>query len=228
MCSSRRISFSGWKSLSIAVTRVPMFLARSPIRSRSIATRMAPTISRRSIAVGWRRAMVSTARSSMICCSLSISTSLATTRLDSATSRRTSASTESVIMRSARPPISATSRVSSCRSLSNAFAVCSEAICLLLDHDAIRLNRDHDLVSLFEHDLTEKPVSIFPDHALAEAAGDVVLGASIARRGEYLVGVVELDQLAQIHEGRLVGYARGLLHVVGDDGDRVVLGQFLD
>ncbi len=58
---------------------------------------------------------------------------------------------------------------------------------------------------------------------LAEPAGNVVLGASIARRGEYLVGVVELDQLAEIHEGGLVGDARGLLHVVGDDGDGVVL-----
>ena len=65
MCSSPRISFSGWKSLSSAATRLPMFLARSPIRSRSVATRIAPTISRRSTAIGWRRAMVSTARSSI-------------------------------------------------------------------------------------------------------------------------------------------------------------------
>src|SRR3954463_6082393 len=194
MCSRPRISFSGWKSLSIAVTRLPMFLARSPIRSRSTATRMALTISRRSTAIGWRRAMVSTARSSMRCCSRAISTSAGTTRLDSATSRRTSASTESVIMRSARPPISATRRVSSCRSLSNAFAVCSEAIVL----------------------------------SSAETAGDVVLGPSIARRGEDPVGVVELDQFAEIHEGGLVGDARRLLHVVGDDGDGVILRQFAD
>src|ERR1700743_2790828 len=53
MCSRPRISFSGWKSLSSAETRLPMFLARSPIRSRSVATRIAPTISRRSIAIGW-------------------------------------------------------------------------------------------------------------------------------------------------------------------------------
>src|SRR5436305_359576 len=106
-----------------------MFLARSPIRSRSVATRMAPTISRKSTAIGWRRAMVSTARSSITRCRLSTSASAATTRLPSATSRRTSASTESTIMRSTSPPISATSRVNSCRSLSKAFAVCSEAIC---------------------------------------------------------------------------------------------------
>src|SRR5882724_10270341 len=194
MCSNPRISFNGWKSLSSAATRLPMFLARSPIRSRSVATRMAPTISRRSTAIGWRRAMVNTARSSIVRCRLSISVSEATTRWPSATSRRTSASTESTIMRSARPPISATSRVSSWRSLSKALAVCSEAMIV----------------------------------SSAESAGDVVLRASIARRGEELAGVVELDQFAEIHEGGLVGDAGGLLHVVGDDRDRVVLGQFLD
>src|SRR5437016_2643694 len=171
-----------------------MFLARSPIRSRSVATRIAPTISRRSIAIGWRRAMVSTARSSIVRCKLSISTSAATTRWPSATSRRTSASTESVIMRSARPPISATSRVNSCRSLSNALTVCSEAIVLS----------------------STKP------------AGNIVLGTSIARRGKNLARLVELDELAEIHERGLVGDARSLLHVVRHDGDRVLLGQLLD
>src|ERR1019366_4156325 len=186
--------FSGWYSFSSAATRLPMFLARSPIRSRSVATRMAPTISRRSTAIGWRRAMVSTARSSITRCRLSMSTSAATTRLPSATSRRISASTDSTIMRSARPPISATNRVNSCRSLSNALAVCSEAMII----------------------------------SSTEPAGDVVLRASIARRCENLVGVVEFDQLAEIHEGGLVGHARGLLHVVGHDRNGVVLRELLD
>src|SRR6202790_2131668 len=194
MCSRPRISFSGWKSLSSAATRLPMFLARSPIRSRSVATRMAPTISRRSTAIGWRRGMVSPPRPSITPCRLSISASAATTRWPSTTSRRISASTDSTIMRSARPPISATSRVNSCRSLSNALAVCSEAMFI----------------------------------SSAEPAGDVVLGTSIARRGENLAGLVEFDQLPEIHEGGLVRNPRGLLHVVGDDGDSVVLRQFLD
>src|SRR5581483_1424985 len=194
MCSRPRISFKGWKSLSRAATRLPMFLARSPIRSRSVATRIAPTISRKSTAIGWRRAMVSTACSSILFCSASISTSVATTRWPSATSRRISASTESTIMRSARPPISATDRVSSWRSVSKAFAVCSE------------------------------PMSV----SSAEPAGNVILRAPVGRRREYLAGVVELDQLAEIHEGGLVRDARRLLHVVGDDRDRVILGQLLD
>src|SRR3954451_8793951 len=138
--------------------------------------------------------MVNTARSSITRCSLSISASATTMRWPSATSRRISASTESTIMRSARPPISATSRVSSWRSVSKAFAVCSE------------------------------PMSV----SSAEPAGDVILRAPIGRRREDLAGVVELDQLAEIHEGGLVGDAGRLLHVVSDDRDRVVLGELLD
>jgi hypothetical protein len=39
-----------------------------------------------------------------------------------------------------------------------------------LDHDAIGLKRI--MISLFTHDLFEKPVPTFPDHALAQAASD--------------------------------------------------------
>ena len=46
----------------------------------------------------------------------------------------------------------------------------------------------------------------------AEAAGDVILRALVARRGEHLVGVVELDHFAEIHEGGEMRDARGLLH----------------
>src|SRR5262245_41537640 len=63
---------------------------------------------------------------------------------------------------------------------------------------------------------------------LAEAARDIVLRASIARRGEHLARGIELDQLPKIHEGGEVGDARRLLHVVGDDHDRVVLFELVD
>ena len=119
-----------------------MFFDRSPIRSRSVATRMAPTISRRSTAIGWRRAMVSTARSSISALQLvDLGIGGDDALVPSATSRRTSASTESTIWRSARPPISATSRVSSCRSLSNALVVCSKPIVILLARAARQPNR---------------------------------------------------------------------------------------
>src|SRR4051794_11536504 len=45
-------------SFSIEAARLAMFLARSPMRSRSAATRMAVTVWRRSTASGWRRAII--------------------------------------------------------------------------------------------------------------------------------------------------------------------------
>jgi hypothetical protein len=67
-----------------------------------------PTISRRSTAIGCRRAIVSTARSSISACSASMLGSLATVRWARSASRRASASTASAICFSASPPISAT------------------------------------------------------------------------------------------------------------------------
>src|SRR5580704_10818468 len=57
---------------------------------------------------------------------------------------------------------------------------------------------------------------------LAEAAGDVVLGALYPGCGKDALGLVVLDQLAEIHKGRVIGAARRLLHVVRDDGDAIV------
>src|SRR3712207_3892417 len=68
---------------------------------------------------------------------------------------------------------------------------------------------------------------------LAELAGDVVLGALVLRIGEQLLGRRVLDDdagagvalLVDLHreEGGHVRHARGLLHVVRDDHDRVAL-----
>src|ERR1700686_2968596 len=55
----------------------------------------------------------------------------------------------------------------------------------------IRLESDHDLISLFEHDLFGKPVPTFPDHAVAWlsrppnccATGGLCKEASMTRSG---------------------------------------------
>src|SRR3954451_18247174 len=68
----------------------------------------------------------------------------------------------------------------------------------------------------------------------AELAGDVVLGPRVLRLGEDRVRVVDLHQDAgaaralDVEEGRVIARARGLLHVVGHDDDRVVLLEFAD
>src|SRR6185312_16280759 len=55
--------------------------------------------------------------------------------------------------------------------------------------------------------------------ASAEPPRDVILGFLAGRRLEYLLRPVELHKLAHQEEARIVGDARGLLHVVRDDHD---------
>src|SRR5574343_1222174 len=62
---------------------------------------------------------------------------------------------------------------------------------------------------------------------LAHAAGNVVFGALVFRLDEDFVGLAELDHLAEEHVGSVVGDARRLLHVVGDDEDGDALLQFV-
>src|SRR5215471_19753176 len=64
--------------------------------------------------------------------------------------------------------------------------------------------------------------------ALSEAAGDVVLRALIPRRREHVAGRVEFDELAEKHKRGEFRNARCLLHIMGDDYDRVVVGQLVD
>ena len=132
-CARRRGSASAdGNRRSSASTRLAMFLARSPMRSRSLAMRSAPTISRRSIAIGWRRAIVRIAFSSISRCSASICASAAIDslgELDVALGQR--------IDRRRRPasrrgrPSRRPCGSSSCRSSSKALTICSGIIVVL-------------------------------------------------------------------------------------------------
>src|SRR5437764_1350414 len=64
--------------------------------------------------------------------------------------------------------------------------------------------------------------------ALPELPADVVLRALVSGVGEDLVGGAVLHQAAAEHERGGVGHAARLLHVVGDDDDRVALAQLGD
>src|ERR1044071_5800083 len=138
--------------------------------------------------------------SSISRCKVSILTSAVVTLCASVVSRLASASTESATCFSARPPISATMRARSCRSVSNAFIVWSV------------------IGVIFRSG---------PDHALAEAPGDIILSAAILWSREDTGRFPELDELAEIHEGCEIRYARSLLHVVRHDCDRVVVLKFI-
>src|SRR5215217_9294075 len=63
---------------------------------------------------------------------------------------------------------------------------------------------------------------------LPKSAGDVILSQLFIGGGEYLLSRVYFDQLAEEEEGRRVGNARRLLHVVRHDHDRVLLFQIED
>src|SRR5579862_2211667 len=156
--------------------------------------------------------MVRMAFSSISRCSASIVGSMAMTRSPSSTSRSTRACTASAIWRSASPPISATLRVISCKSVSNALVVWSIRVVVT---SVIVL-----YLGIYRH------LGIY--RRLPEPAGDVVLRARVLRRGEHFARRIEFDQLAEIHEGSEFRHPRGLLHVVGDDHNRIVVGQLVD
>src|SRR6185295_6410914 len=64
--------------------------------------------------------------------------------------------------------------------------------------------------------------------ALPELARDVLLGPTVVGLGEDLLSGAVFDQLAVEHERGRVRDARGLLHVVRDDDDRVALLELVD
>src|SRR5260221_10481753 len=62
----------------------------------------------------------------------------------------------------------------------------------------------------------------------AEAAGDVVLGTFVPGRSEYLVGIADFDQVAQMEKRGQLRNPRRLLHRMGHDDDAEVLAQVID
>ena len=103
------------------------------------------------------------------------------------------------------------------------------ALARLRDHRTRRLGRARHALSTRRNRIPT--ARLVAGDRLAEGSGDVVLGALVGRVGEDRAGVVHLDELPglpdrrQVEERRPVGDPRGLLHVVRDDDDRVVLLQ---
>src|SRR6266545_7481449 len=62
----------------------------------------------------------------------------------------------------------------------------------------------------------------------AVAAGDIVLGALLARVGEDLRRLAILDELAEVEESGALRNARGLLHIVGNDRDCIAAAKLVD
>src|SRR5512137_1330981 len=196
----RGMSISGlsWGCWRRSSVLSAILTARSPIRSRSLPIFMAEVMKRRSAARGWRRA-----RSRRVISSTSIS------RLLTADSRsrtwRAGFSSRSLSPRTAR-------------------SICSSA------RQAIRTSFSLRALSSSSKGRSVMGIVVPPGSGpgSAEPPGDVVLGQLVRRVGEDLFRPVELDKLSKHHEGGVVGDPGRLLHVVGDDHDRVVLLETLD
>src|SRR6266850_894771 len=61
--------------------------------------------------------------------------------------------------------------------------------------------------------------------ALSEPACDVVFRPFVGRFSKYLFRLVELDHLAQQEKTGELGHPRGLLHIMRDNDDSVLLFQ---
>jgi hypothetical protein len=61
-----------------------------------------------------------------------------------------------------------------------------------------------------------------------KATRHIVFGARVSGLGKNSISPIHLNQLTLMEKGRLVGQSRGLLHVMGDHEDGVVLAQFAD
>lgn len=63
---------------------------------------------------------------------------------------------------------------------------------------------------------------------LPKTAGDIVLRKLLFRVDKNLFGIRIFDQFPNIEEGDFVTDPSGLLHIVGDDDDRILRFEFVD
>src|SRR3954452_499275 len=62
----------------------------------------------------------------------------------------------------------------------------------------------------------------------AVAAGDIVLRARFTRVGKDSRRLAVFNEFAEMEESSALGDARGLLHIVGHNGDRITPAQLVD
>src|SRR5690554_2786919 len=153
---------------------------------------------RRSVAAGWRRAIRVVQSSSIWISRASMAGSRLITVAARALSALSRARTASATWISTWPPIS------SIRVL-----ICSSS-------------------SLKWREICWSRCSLSMTGSSAETAGNVGFGQLVLGVGEHPLGIVDLDEFAQMKVGGALGHPRRLLHGVGNDGDGVVLRQLGD
>src|SRR3546814_1805299 len=76
--------------------------------------------------------------------------------------------------------------------------------------------------------LTIAIVTSFRGYGSAIAAGDIILGAVLLRVGEDIGGLAVFDQRPEVEKGGALRHAGRLLHIVGEDHDRIFAAQVVD
>src|SRR5512133_1041924 len=198
-----------------------MLTARSPTRSRSLLIFSAATIIRRSIAIGWCSASSVNAWLSISMCRRLIGSSPVTTAVSASMSRSTSARTAAWTRSSASPPIVSRRSFSEVNSAWKWRVTCSvdglDMVVILGPGSAVRRPDTNQLASSGREPGTS-----------SEASRHVIFRQLLARGRKQLLGAIVLDEAAQPEESRVIRHARGLLHVVRHDDDRVLLLQPVD
>src|SRR6476469_3837983 len=167
------------------------------MRSTTPEILSAATTSRRSPAIGARKAISWTARRSVSISSVSSFLSSWTIWAAPSRSRWMRQRIASSIACSARPPIWLMRARSRSMSSSKALSVCPLACCITGLRSAV-------------------------------TAGNIVLGALLARIGEDFRGLPIFDELAEVEECSPLRYPRGLLQVVRHDRDRIAAAKLVD
>src|SRR5688572_18875514 len=228
---SPRVCGSGGDMFN-AIERLAALAAWSPMRSMSETMRSVARISRRSRASGPRSASV-IASWLISRSSLSISSSLPMIRSAALSSRRSSTSSAASSCAAAIAPIRRISLMTRLRSS-------SWLLTMWLWGWVVMVGRRNWGFGIGDSKEREErsgrgPLPRIPDPRFriprggsSEPPRNVILGLLLCRIREDRLRRAVLDQVAQVHEGGEVGHARGLLHVVGDDGDGVVDLQLLD
>src|SRR5690606_23553906 len=189
------------------------------MRSRSVMVLMMAKMSRRSLAAGCRRARMRLHSSSITSSSSFTLWSSSATRRPSALSPSTTALTASAVCCSTSPPIAITwLRISSSSSL-NCWEMWLSRLSLSMSRSCRRLRSRRG---------SGRARCTHPNATSAVTPGDVVLRPALARAGEDRVRIAVLDQVAHVHERRVIRHARRLLHVVRHDDDAVIRFQIVD
>mgnify|MGYP000653396489 CR=1 FL=1 len=104
----------------------------------------------------------------------------------------------------------------------------SDFLSALTDGRYHQLELDQHYELLVVEDGQVKPVVSGGEEDMLHLVLRLAISQMVAERAGQPLSLLVLDEIAEVEKGGLLADARGLLHRVGHDGDRIVLAQFVD